>query len=91
MRSNWKVSIYSQPSKISNGGIHFDDRSGFLNPYLINSRVGVYNGVKTRLFKIRKEMSTTYLKSFVLCRPKSSHIRLKFSSIKKNISNKKVK
>lgn len=81
--------MYVQPSKISKGGIHFASRSGFLNPYLLNSRVAVYNGIKNRLFKIRKEMSTFYLKSFVLCRPRGSHIRIKFSSIKKSVSKKK--
>lgn len=89
MRSNWKVSIYSQPTKILKGGLYFENRVGFLNPYLLNSRVAVYNGAKTRLFKIRKEMFTSYLKSFVLCRPRGLHIRTKFSSIKKSVSKKK--
>lgn len=81
--------MYVQPSKISKGSIQFTNRSGFLNPYLLNSRVAVYNGNKNRLFKIRKEMSTSYLKSFVLCRPRGSHIRIKFSSMKKTVLKKK--
>lgn len=89
MRSNWKVPMYVQPSKILKGNIQFVNRSGFLNPYLLNNRFAVYNGIKSRLFKFRKEMSTLYLKSFVLCRPRGSHIRIKFSSIKKSVSKKK--
>jgi ribosomal protein S19 len=89
MRSTWKGTLYTQPSILSKGSLHFKNRTGFFNPYLLNSRVAVYNGNKFRLFKIRKEMSFFYLKSFVLCRPRGSHIRTKFSSMKKSTVKKK--
>jgi len=89
MRSAWKGVLYAQPSTLLKGNLHFKNRTGFLNPYLLNSRVAVYNGHKFRLFKMRKEMSISYLKSFVVCRPRGSHIRMKFSSMKKSTAKKK--
>jgi len=84
MRSNWKIKNYIyNSSRVINGVLHLYQRKGFVNPFFEGQRLNIYVGGRFRNYKVRPEMVTQPLNSFISTRPSFSSIRKKFVSLKK--------
>jgi ribosomal protein S19 len=93
MRSTWKVKPYIRygyanveatlPIEEEQNINRLYRRKGFLNPLLYDKRVSVYRGNVFKNFKVRQELVSYPIGSFVLTRPAFNSIRMKFKNLKK--------